>query len=904
MAGKIRVRDLAQNMGKTINEMLFILKNFGITKSGGEDELSQEEAQALLKGEAKVTQKSVIVREDKKEKIGGKRKDLMKAPPAARATPNEVPILNIPSKKGKGKTKEEGEASSDLGRTQAAVEAPPAAAHHAPAAPSFVSEAPRPPAEARPKIPPAVPPRASTIMRDHGRVAVIPQRPKPVPPARKIEEKKPKEAPKPEAPPVRRPAAAPPQAAARPRPKETAAPQAAKPKEASATAKPKPPQKNIKSVARKKGKTAAFIPETDKAIDLQQLKGKASHAAAELHETAAEAKERKKGSKKTKKGAEEEIQHIPLSLKEQVSRLKEQVGATGEVVMTEGQTLRNLMDKLGVKVKDFLPYFMDRGISVSINQPLGQDFAARIGEDLGFKVRLVGFEENIAVTQKERREKKGEPRPPIVTVMGHVDHGKTTLLDTIRKSRVAASEEGGITQHIGAYEVAVSGKKIVFVDTPGHEAFTFMRARGAQVTDLVILVVAADDGIMPQTIEAIAHAKAAGVPIVVAINKIDKGNANVEMVYKQLAERGLQPEAWGGQTVTCPVSALKGEGVHELLEMVLLTAELLDLRADPKGPAKGVVLESRKDVGRGVLATLILQEGTLKRGDIFIAGSTWGKVRAMTNDHGVAIKEAPPGSAVELMGFEGIPKAGDTFVVVDDEGEARKVVDYRQAQARDERLKGHTLSIEELLMKDPDAGGKVLSLVVKADTNGTLEVLKSIVKKLEVEDVEIVIVHEGVGAISSNDIMLASATKAMVIGFNIRPEKKAQDLAKQEEVEVRLYTIVFNLMDDLKQLVSGMVEPKYQELVLGQAKVKKVYKIPKSGVIAGSEVTSGLIRRNASARLLRDSVVVHETRISSLKRFQDDANEVREGQECGISLERYSDIKEGDVIEAFERQRV
>lgn len=376
------------------------------------------------------------------------------------------------------------------------------------------------------------------------------------------------------------------------------------------------------------------------------------------------------------------------------------------------------------------------------------------------------------------------------------------------------------------------------------------------------------------------------------------------MVYKQLNEKGLQPEAWGGQTVTVPVSALKGDGVHELLEMVLLMAEMLDLRADPKGPAKGVVLESRKDVGRGVLATLILQEGTLKRGDIFIAGSTWGKVRAMVNDHGQPVKEAPPGSALELMGFEDIPLAGDTFVVVDDEGEARKVVDYRQAQAREERLKGRVVSIEELLMKDMAAGKKVLSLVLKADTNGTLQVLKSIVKKQENEDVEIVIVHEGVGAISSNDIMLASASKAMVIGFNIRPEKKAHDLAKQEEVEVRLYTIVFNLVDELTQLVSGMVEPKYTETILGQAKVKKVFKIPKAGVIAGCEVSSGLIKRNALARLLRDSAVVHEGRISSLKRFQDDANEVREGQECGISLERYSDIKDGDVIEAFEKQKV
>jgi translation initiation factor IF-2 len=876
MAGKILIRDLAQSMGKTINEILFILKNFGINKISGEDELSLDEAQSLLSGDVKVTQKSVIIREDKKEKFLGKRKELKKAPVISRAASTEAPILNIPVKKGKAKGKEESEPAS----------APPPV----PAAPSAAMAPPSAGPAARPAMfrqMVAPPTRASSLVKDHGRVAIIPDRPKPPP---RVEERKPPRETRPAAGPTRKPAGP--------------APAAAKAKEAPAAAKPKPKKEEKKPPVRKKGKTPGFAPEPGVAIDLQQLKGRASHAAAELHEVTAEAKERKKGVRKTKKGVEEEIIHIPLSLKEQVTRLKDQVSKSGEVVMTEGQTVRNLMDKLGVKVKDFMAYFMDRGLNVSINQPLNQEFAERIGADLGFQVRLVGFEENIAVTQKEQREKKGEPRPPIVTVMGHVDHGKTTLLDTIRKARVAASEEGGITQHVGAYEVAVSGKKIVFVDTPGHEAFTFMRARGAQVTDIVILVVAADDGLMPQTLEAINHAKAAGVPILVAINKIDKGNANVEMVYKQLNEKGLQPEAWGGQTVTVPISALKGDGVHELLEMILLMAEMLDLRADPKGPAKGVVLESRKDVGRGVLATLILQEGTLKRGDIFIAGATWGKVRAMVNDHGQPVKEAPPGSALELMGFEDIPLAGDTFVVVEDEGEARKVVDYRQAQAREERLKGRVVSIEELLMKDMAAGKKVLSLVLKADTNGTLQVLKSIVKKLENEDVEILMVHEGVGAISRNDIMLASASKAMVIGFNIRPEKKAQDLAKQEEVEVRLYTVVFNLVDELSLLVSGMVEPKYTETVLGQAKVKKVFKIPKSGVIAGCEVSSGLIKRNALARLLRDSAVVHEGRISSLKRFQDDANEVREGQECGISLERYSDIKDGDVIEAFEKQKV
>jgi translation initiation factor IF-2 len=917
MAGKILVKALADRMGITVNEILFYLRNFGINKSSGDEALTLEEAQALLSGDLKATQKSLIIREDKKEKAHAKKRDI-KVAPLTRVPAAEAAIINIPVKKTKEKPAEE-----------PAAEVPEAAP--APAPPAKTTKAPKAPAAAPPTAPSAAPPAASAAARPavrpqipkagprlaatRSRIAEIPNRPRPAPP--RSAEPAPAPAPassatpgavRPGAPPARTGGPAAPPGAPSPRP---GAP-GARPRATGGPSKPAVPapgpvlktkKEDKKAPAKKKGKIATFEPESGPSIDLQQFKGKAIKTVQEIHDVTED-----RGAKMAKKGrkvVEEEVQHVPLSLKEQVRRLRDAIPQGIEVVLAEGQTLRHLMDKLGVKVKDFMPYFMDKGMSVSINQPINQEFTEKIAADLGFTVKFVSFEEGQKTTGAHVKEKKqGDPRPPIVTVMGHVDHGKTTLLDTIRKARVAASEEGGITQHIGAYEVMVHGKKIVFVDTPGHEAFTFMRARGAQVTDIVILVVAADDGIMPQTVEAINHAKAAGVPLIVAINKIDKGNANIDAVYKGLAERGLQPEAWGGQTVCVPVSALKGDGVQELLEMVLLVAEMQDLRADTKALARGIVLESRKDVGRGILATLIVQEGTLKRGDNFICGSTWGKVRAMVNDHGAAVQEAGPGSAVELMGFEELPSAGDAFAVVHDEAEAKKVVDLRKAQAREERLNRRVLSIEDLLMKDAGSGKKGLFVLLKADTNGALEVLKGIVKKQEAEGVEITIVHEGVGAISYNDVMLASASKAMVIGFNVRPEKKAADLAKQEKVEVRLYTVVFTMVDELKQLVAGMVEPVYKETVLGQARVKKTFRIPKVGHIAGCEVIAGLLRKGAMARLLRDNAVVHEGRLTSLRRFTDDVEEVREGQECGISLERYSDVKEGDVIEAIEKKQV
>ncbi|MCB1008052.1 MAG: translation initiation factor IF-2, partial [Acidobacteria bacterium] len=485
-------------------------------------------------------------------------------------------------------------------------------------------------------------------------------------------------------------------------------------------------------------------------------------------------------------------------------------------------------------------------------------------------------------------------------------HGKTSLLDKIRKSKVVEGEFGGITQHIGAYHVDVNDRQIVFLDTPGHEAFTLMRARGARVTDVVILVVAADDGVMPQTIEAIAHARAAGVPILVALNKIDKSNANPDRVKQQLSEQDLMSEDWGGKTVVVPVSAHTGDGINDLLEMVLLTSDLLDLKADPERPAQGVVLEARKETGRGVVATVLVQNGTLHVGDIFVSGSTWGRVRSMNDDRGQRAKETGPATAVEVTGFDSVPDAGDTFQAVDDEQKARGIVEFRQTEQRRKELVPSTgkLSLEQLFSQIERGEVKDLGVVLKADVQGSVEVLREAIEKIGTDKVKVSVLHSGVGAISTNDVLLASASKAIIVGFNVRPERNAADLAEKEEVEIRLHTVIYELLDELKKAMVGLLEPTFKEVARGRAEVREIFRVPKIGTIAGSHVVEGTVPRSANVRLVRDGKVVFEGKISSLKRFKDDASEVRAGFDCGIGLERFQDIKPGDVIEAYVKEEV
>ncbi len=582
---------------------------------------------------------------------------------------------------------------------------------------------------------------------------------------------------------------------------------------------------------------------------------------------------------------------------------------TRTITLAEGMTVADLATKLDVKAKDVLKKLMDRSLMMTINSTLDTETATTIARDFGADVKMQTFEEELL--QVEAEDYKVEDlvtRAPVVTVMGHVDHGKTTLLDAIRETRVAEREAGGITQHIGAYSVQVNDRNVVFLDTPGHEAFTMMRARGARVTDVVVLAVAADDGVMPQTKEAIDHARAANVPILVAINKIDKPNANPDRVKKELSDLGLVPEDWGGQTVMVPVSAKKRENIPLLLEMVLLVTELSELKANPKRNASGTVLEAKLDKGRGPVATILVQDGTLRVGDTFIAGTIVGKVRALMDDRGRPIKAAAPATPVEVLGLGGLPQPGDAFQALADAAKARQIALYRQMQAKDKALgaKGARLTLESLQQQIAEGGMKELPIIIKADVQGSAEVLAETLTKLSDERVKIRIIHSGVGAINESDVLLAAASNAIVIGFNVRPDRNAADVAERDKVDIRLHSVIYNVVDEMKKAMSGLLEPTLREVRIGSADVRETFKVPKFGTIAGCMVMEGRITRagDTQARLLRDNVVVYEGKIGSLRRFKDDVSEVKAGFECGIGFERYNDIKVGDIIEAFVVERV
>jgi translation initiation factor IF-2 len=582
---------------------------------------------------------------------------------------------------------------------------------------------------------------------------------------------------------------------------------------------------------------------------------------------------------------------------------------TRTITLAEGMTVADLAAKLDVKAKDVLRKLIERRLMMTINSTLDDDTASMIAREFGADVKMQTFEEEMLQVEAEDTSPADlVTRAPVVTVMGHVDHGKTTLLDAIRSARVAEREAGGITQHIGAYAVKVNDRNVVFLDTPGHEAFTMMRARGARVTDVVILVVAADDGVMPQTKEAIDHARAAGVPILVAINKIDKADANPDRVKKELSDLGLVPEQWGGQTVMVEVSAKKKQNLELLLEMILLVTEMSELKANPKRSASGTVLEAKLDKGRGPVATILVQDGTLHVGDTFIAGTIVGKVRALIDDRGRPIKNAAPATPVEVLGLGGLPQPGDAFQALADTTKARQIALFRQTQAKEKALggKGARLTLESLQQQIAEGGMKELPVIVKADVQGSAEVLGDTLTKLSDDKVKIRIIHSGVGAINESDVLLASASNAIIIGFNVRPDRNAVDVAEREKVDIRLHSVIYNVVDEMKKAMTGLLEPTFKEVHLGSAEVRDTFKVPKFGTIAGCMVTDGRISRSgdSQARLLRDNVVVFEGKIASLRRFKDDVSEVKSGFECGIGFERFNDIKVGDVIEAFVVERV
>jgi len=565
----------------------------------------------------------------------------------------------------------------------------------------------------------------------------------------------------------------------------------------------------------------------------------------------------------------------------------------------------DLAKRMGVKGGELIKKLMEMGVLVNINQLIDADVASLVASEFGYEVEKVSLERQELLERKEDLPEQLKPRPPVVTIMGHVDHGKTMLLDSIRKTNVMGGEAGGITQHIGAYDVQLENGHVVFIDTPGHEAFTAMRARGAQVTDVVVLVVAAEDGMMPQTKEAIDHARAAKVPIVVAINKIDKPTANPEKVKKDLSEYGLVPEQWGGNTLFAEVSAKQKIGIKELLDLILLQAEVLELRANPDKPARGVIIESKLDKGRGPVATLMVQEGTLKIGDAFIAGSHYGRVRAMRNDKGQKIEEAHPSIPMEVVGFTDIPEAGETFIVVSEERMAKQISLYRQEKIREKELsKLSKVSLEELYDKIKKGEVKELNVIIKADVQGSIEAVKEALKKLSTDAVKVNILHDAVGGITETDVNLASASNAIIIGFNVRPGPKAQILADQEHVDVRTYSVIYDAITDIKNALEGLLEPTYKEHILGRAQVIQIFNVRKLGTVGGSLVTDGKVVRGSHARLLRDNVVVYDGRIGSLKRFKDDMKDCSQGLECGIGIENFNDIKLGDVIESYEMEEV
>lgn len=664
-------------------------------------------------------------------------------------------------------------------------------------------------------------------------------------------------------------------------------------------------QKPVATQVQQKTKASAFDEDDDRNVAPSKVKVKTGPKVVQGKKGTQDNQSKETKAFNGKKGKNQQkgrVQH--QSQPPQPPKKKE---LPAKITFTESLTVAELAKKLHREPSEIIKKLFLLGVMATINQSLDKDAIELIASEYGVEVEE---EIKIDVTDlevyfTEDNEAELVERPSVVTIMGHVDHGKTTLLDSIRNTKVTAGEAGGITQHIGAYQVEENGKKITFLDTPGHAAFTTMRARGAKITDITILVVAADDGVMPQTIEAINHAKAAEVPIIVAVNKMDKESANPDRVMQELTEYGLVPEAWGGDTIFVPLSALKGEGIDNLLEMILLVGEVEEYKANPNRKAIGTVIEAQLDKGRGSVATLLVQNGTLRIGDPIVVGTTFGRVRAMVNDLGRRVKEAGPSTPVEITGLNDVPLAGDRFVVFEDEKTARQVGEARsQLAIQASRSEKTRVSLDNLFEHMKQGEMKDINLIVKADVQGSVEALAAALQKIEVEGINVKIIHTGVGAINESDITLAAASNAIVIGFNVRPDNNAKRAAEAEEVDVRLHRIIYKVIEEIEAAMKGMLDPEFEEKITGQAEVRQTFKVSKVGTIAGSYVTDGKIARGSGIRVIRDGIVVFEGEIDALKRFKDDAKEVSQGYECGITIKNYNDVKEGDVIEAFVMQEV
>ena len=640
---------------------------------------------------------------------------------------------------------------------------------------------------------------------------------------------------------------------------------------------------------RKKGQKEAEVP-----------KGTVRHRKIEIFERAdlydGRRVKRKKKEAGTGKEARKRIKQTEITTPKAIKR---------RLRVQEKTTVADLAKAMGVKGVELIKKLMALGTPASINQSVDFETASLVADEFGFELELDQFEAESILAETEDKPEDLKPRPPVVTIMGHVDHGKTSLLDFIRKSNIIAGESGGITQHIGAYYVQKTSGDIVFLDTPGHEAFTAMRARGAKITDIIILVVAADDGVMPQTREAIDHARAAEIPIIVAINKIDKADADVERVKRELSELKLVPEDWGGETIFGAISAKTGEGVDELLELILLQAEMLELKANPNKPARGTIVEARLDKSKGAVATVLIKSGTLSQGDFFVCGNQYGRVRAMLNNRGKRMISAGPSMPVEIYGISGVPMAGNEFIVVRDEKMAKQVMEHRQAEIRSREISRRGIvSLEDLFEKIKDGEVKELNIILKADVQGSIEAVSDSLTKLSTSEVKLKIIHASTGGITETDVMLASASGAIIIGFSVRANPRVTELAEKEKVDIRYYDVIYDAIKDIRLAMSGLLEPVYKENIIGRADIKEVFRVPKIGAVAGCQVTDGRIERNARARVLRDEVVVFDGKVASLRRFKDDVKEVQAGYECGIGLENFQDIKPGDVFEVYVMEKV
>ncbi len=880
---QLRVVDLAHTMGITPRELIFKLRSIGVTVASEEDTLDLATVRAIITGETLQRRpREVIVRREKQEEetATASAKDRLARRRKRQVVQTEKEIVEVageakPAKRKAGKKKTEAEVeAAAVEIDEAAVEEPleeePLLVEE-----EIVDEDVEDDGDL--KAEPEITEEEITAARAGDGTEEAPKRIRPSRPKTPLEQNL--------------------RELSQDEIRQRLANQKAvdKKRKAEKATSPRGSSRKAKSAA-----DAKEIRELLNKFDEQKLKGQQESAGATRpspRPTSA------RPTKKTRRRRQDEERPTAPPRPSKAIQFKDDEKPEGPIILSEMVTARELAEKLNVTAKDLLGLLIQKGVMVTANQSLPHELAEEICADLEVEAMVASAEELIEYEREESAEATGPQvaRPPVVTVMGHVDHGKTSLLDAIRSSRVAEQEAGGITQHIGASRIEASGgRKVVFVDTPGHEAFTHMRARGAQVTDIVVLVVAADDGVMPQTKEAINHARAANVPLIVAINKIDKANANPDRVKQQLAENDILVESWGGEVPSVDVSAKKNQGLDDLLDMILLVAELKELKAVVDCPARGVVLEARKEKGRGIVATVLIQQGKLEIGDYFFCGSTWGRVRAIADDAGERITEAGPSDPVEITGFEDVPAAGDVFQGTESEGKALEVASYRSQRDRDEGLMvTRKVSLDNLFDSIAERDMRELNVVIKADVQGSVEVLRETLTSLGTEKVKINVLHGSVGAVTTNDVMLASASNAIIIGFAVRPERNARELSETEQVDIRLYTVIYDLVDDIKKAMVGLLEPEYREEELGHAEVREVFKVPKVGAIAGSHVIDGVITRTAKVRLLRDHVVIFQGELASLRRFKDDASEVRQGFDCGIGLARYHDIKEGDIIEAY-----